>query len=145
LFEKSEHMLNGKTPQIHAGQVGQSHRSGASPEKIEGSLEARGAICFEKLDGQDYANQEGQLVEVKVCPSQQADLLPQQGTRFGAVRGSAWRREFELGAMLARTAFLPWLSFWRFLVQNPVATDAYQAIDKLNRQEDGQKGGIAVQ
>ena len=69
LFEKSEHMLNGKTPQVHAGQVGQSHRGGASPEKIERSFEARGAICFEKLDGQDHPHQEGQLVEVKVCPS----------------------------------------------------------------------------
>ena len=86
LFEKSEHVLNGKTPQIHAGQVGQSHRGGAGPEKIERPLEARGTICFEKLDGEDYANQERQLVEVEICPSQQADLLTQQRTGFGPVR-----------------------------------------------------------
>ena len=69
LFEKSEHVLNGKTPQIHASQVGQRHRGGASPEKIEWTLETRGAICFEKLDGEDHANQERQLGEVKICPS----------------------------------------------------------------------------
>jgi hypothetical protein len=104
LFEKSEHVLNGKTPQIHTSQVGQRHRGGASPEKIEWSFEARGAICFEKLDGENHPNQEGQLVEVEICPSQQAHLLTQQRTRFKAVRGTAWLREFEFGAVLARSA-----------------------------------------
>jgi hypothetical protein len=145
LFEKSEHMLNGKPPQIHPSQVSQSHRGGTSPEKIERSLEARRAICFEKLDGEDHANQERQLVEVEVCPSQQAHLLPQQGTRFGPVRGLAWCREFELGTVLAWSAFLPRLAFWRFLIQNPIAADTHQGVDKLNRQEDDEKSGIAVQ
>ena len=58
LFEKSEHMLNGKTPQVHASQVSQSQRGGTSPEQIEGTLEARRTICFEKLDGEYHANQE---------------------------------------------------------------------------------------
>ena len=145
LFEKSEHMLNGKTPQIHPSQVGQNHRGGTSPEQIEGTFEARGAIGFEKLDGQDHPNQEGQLVEVKIGPGQQAHLLTQQGRRFGPVRGSVWRREFELGPVLAGSAFLPRLPFWRLLIQNPVAPDAYQGVDILNRQEDDQKRGIAVQ
>ena len=104
LIEKSEHVLNGKTPQIHASQVGQRHRGGAGPEKIERSLEPRCTICFEKLDGEHHADQEGQLVEVKACPSQQTHLLAQQRTLFEAVRLTAWLREFEFGAMLARSS-----------------------------------------
>jgi hypothetical protein len=69
LFEKSEHVLNGKTPQIHASQVGQRYRGGPGPEKIERSLESRSTICFEKLDREHHTDQKGQLVEVKVCPS----------------------------------------------------------------------------
>lgn len=145
LFEKSKHMLNGKTPQIHASQVGQGHRGGASPEKIERSFEARGSIYFEKLDGEDHAHQEGQLVEVEICPSQQAYLLTQQRTRFNAVRGPAWLREFELGAMLAWPSSLSRLAFWWFLIEDPVAAYSHQSLDKLKRQEDGQKNGIAVQ
>jgi hypothetical protein len=145
LFEKSEHVLNGKTPQIHPSQVGQRHRGGASPEKIERSLEARGSICLEKLDGEDHTDQKGQLVEVEIFPSQQAHLLAQQGTRFGPVRSPAWLREFELGAMLAWSPSLSRLTFWWFLIENPVATYAHQSVDKLNRQEDGEKSGIAVQ
>lgn len=104
LFEKSEHVLNGKTPQIHASQVGQRHRGGAAPEKIERSFESRSTICFEKLDGEHHADQEGQLVEVKVCPGQQTHLLTQQQTLLEAVRRTAWLREFEFGAMLARSS-----------------------------------------
>jgi hypothetical protein len=145
LFEKSEHVLNGKTPQIHPSQVGQRHRGGTSPEKMEWSLEARGAIGFEKLNGQDHAHQEGQLVEVQIHPSQQADLLTQQRTSFGPVRGTTWLREFKLGTVLAGSASLSRLTFWRFLIENPIAAYSHQGVDKLNRQEDGQKSSIAVQ
>jgi len=145
LFEKPEQMLNGKAPQIHPRQVGQRHRSWASPEQIERTLEARRTIGFEKLNREDQAHQKGQLIEVKVCPGQQAHRLTQQGTGFDPVRGATWRRQFEFGAVLAWTAFLSRLTFRRFLIQHPVAADTHQGVDKLYRQEDGQKRGVAIQ
>lgn len=70
LFQKPEHVLDGKAPQVHPSQVRQGYRSGSGPEEIERPLETRGTVGFEKLDREHHANQEGQLIEVEVGPCQ---------------------------------------------------------------------------
>jgi hypothetical protein len=77
LFEESEHVLDGKSPQVDASQVNQGHRDRSGPEQIEWTLKAGRAVGLEELDADHHPHQERQLVEMQPFPSQQAHRLPQ--------------------------------------------------------------------